>query len=83
MDLYILAQADCVTYNKGGYGVFGLLMGRNATCGLRQDAMDRPVIHKPCHWVDDPLNGTQTTQDHYQKVSSVSNDPVYLEPMNS
>jgi hypothetical protein len=82
VDLYILAQADCVTYNKGGYGLFGLLMSRNASCGVRQDAIDRNRIFNPCHWVDDPLNGTQTTRDHYPPASRIiSDDPVYLEPM--
>jgi hypothetical protein len=82
VDLYILAQADCVTFNKGGYGIFGLLMNRNASCGHRQDAIDRPMIRNPCHWVDDPLNGTQTTRDHYQStLRIISDDPVYLEPM--
>ncbi|KAL3910170.1 MAG: hypothetical protein SGARI_002255, partial [Bacillariaceae sp.] len=67
VDLYIMAEATCVTYNKGGYGMFGLLMSRNSTCGLRQDAIDRPKIHNPCHWVDeDPWNSTnENTQHHY------------------
>jgi hypothetical protein len=84
VDLYILAEATCVTYNKGGYGSFGLLIGRNATCGLRQDAIDRPKIHNPCHWVDeDPWNSTNPhTRHHYvSKTSSKLYAPIYLEPM--
>jgi hypothetical protein len=87
VDLYILAEATCVTYNKGGYGVLGLLMGRNATCGLRQDAITRPIIHHPCHWVDDddPWNSTnQNTRHHYVPRSTnqvVVPDPIYLPPM--
>ncbi|KAG7369765.1 hypothetical protein IV203_027511 [Nitzschia inconspicua] len=86
VDLYILAEATCVTYNKGGYGVFGLLMGRNATCGLRQDAMDRPKIHNPCHWVDDdPMTSSnENTRHHYlpPKNPDAKYDPIYLPPMD-
>jgi hypothetical protein len=82
VDLYILAQADCVTYNKGGYGIFALLISRNSTCGVRQDAIDRPRILKPCVWVDDPKNGTNVTRDLYRPLGvPVSHDPVYLKPM--
>jgi hypothetical protein len=81
VDLYILAQADCVTYNKGGYGILGLYMNRNASCGLRQDAMNRPIIHKPCSWVDDTLNGTESTRHHYQPSDVVIRHSLYLEPM--
>jgi hypothetical protein len=86
VDLYILAEATCVTYNKGGYGVLGLLMGRNATCGLRQDALDRPKIHHPCHWVDDdPWNSTNyNTRHHYvPRATNIlpTRDPIYLPPM--
>lgn len=85
VDLYIMAEATCVTYNKGGYGVFGLLMGRNATCGLRQDAIDRPKIHKPCYWIDDdPWNSTnENTRHHYvARQSGVKYEPIYLPPMD-
>jgi hypothetical protein len=82
VDLYILAQADCVTYNKGGYGIFGLLIGRNRTCGVRQDAIDRPRIFKPCVWVDDPKNGTNVTREHQRPPGVLAlHDPVYLEPI--
>jgi len=93
VDLYILASADCVTYNKGGFGMMGLLMGRNATCQLRQDAINRPVISHPCHWTDDPTDTTsENTRSHYVppeiKESSPLwrewyNNPVYLEAVDS
>jgi hypothetical protein len=81
VDLYILAQADCVTYNKGGYGIMGLMMNRNVTCGVRQDALESAKIRKPCFWVDDPLNGTESTRLHYQPSDVGIHQPVYLEPM--
>lgn len=92
VDLYILAQADCVTYNKGGFGILGLLMSRNASCGIRQDALDRPKIQHPCSWMGS--NGNQTTPTSSNSTISHKvvaseraikeqwrNEPFYLEPM--
>lgn len=51
VDLYLMALGSgCVTYNKGGYGHMGLMMGVNSSCALLQDALDKPAIHNPCHW---------------------------------
>lgn len=36
IDLYLIALAGCVTYSKGGYGHWGLLIGGNVHCQLRQ-----------------------------------------------
>ena len=84
VDLYILAQADCVTYNKGGYGVFGLLLNRNVTCGFRQDAMGRPRIRRPCHWVSgDPSTWTNETRRNLPESRIINHDPIYLDPMDS
>ncbi|KAL3922981.1 MAG: hypothetical protein SGARI_006325 [Bacillariaceae sp.] len=85
VDLYIMGEATCVTYNKGGYGSFGLLLGRNATCGLRQDAIDRPKINQPCHWVDeDPRTSTnENTRHHYVPMDALTkHEPIYLDPMD-
>jgi hypothetical protein len=80
VDLYILAQADCVTYNKGGYGLFGSLIGRNASCSLRQDAINRPKIENPCHWTTGDENNTAIHEGvgNYQASGYV---PIYFEPM--
>jgi hypothetical protein len=84
VDLYIMGHADCLTYNKGGYGVMGLLMSRNSTCGHRQDAIDKPIIRKPCFWVDDPLNGTEITASSRPLPDAIlSNETIYLEPMDT
>ncbi len=82
IDIYIMAHADCLTYNKGGYGLLGLYMSRNSSCGLRQDAIDRPKIHHPCMWVDDPQHGTQATRDNMPLNPFVSNKSIYGEPMD-
>ena len=64
-------------YNKGGYGVFGLLISRNATCGVRQDAMDQPIIRHPCHWISGRKDGAKNRAPE----SSISPEPIYLPAM--
>jgi len=36
VDLYLLAMARCVTYNKGGYGHWGMLIGGHTSCAKPQ-----------------------------------------------
>ena len=36
VDLYLLALGGCVTYNKGGYGHWSLLIGGNVSCSINQ-----------------------------------------------
>jgi hypothetical protein len=81
IDLYIMGQADCLTYNKGGFGWLGLYMSRNASCGVRQDALGRPKIRHPCQWVNDPTHGTQLTRDRIPKEPVVIGQKIYGEPM--
>jgi hypothetical protein len=81
IDIYIMASSDCLTYNKGGYGLLGLFMSRNSSCGLRQDAIDKMVIQKPCLWVDIIDHGTQATRDSLPQDSILSNQSVYVEAM--
>ncbi len=47
VDLYLMVHAQCVAYGPGGFGRFGMLLSRNASCGLRH------FYHKqlaPCQW---------------------------------
>jgi hypothetical protein len=83
VDLYILAQAECVTYNKGGYGYLGLLMSRNSTCEFRQDAINRPRIHDPCHWTVAHGSSSNNSSSIPSKdsTSSIIVEPTYLEPI--
>jgi hypothetical protein len=34
LDLYMLAQSQCVAYSNGGYGTFGKLLSHNASCAM-------------------------------------------------
>lgn len=83
VDIYIMGHADCLTYNKGGYGLLGLFMSRNYSCGLRQDAIDRPHIRNPCTWMDEKVNNTETTRHITPLKWNISNAIIYEDPMNS
>lgn len=79
VDIYIMGSADCLTYNKGGYGLLGLFMSHNPDCGLRQDAINKAAIKQPCIWVDSIENGTQATRDSLSRNSSIgSNEYIYM-----
>ena len=79
IDIYVMASAGCMTYNKGGFGVMALLVSRNLDCGVRQDALDRPKIRDPCFWIDDPKLGTNTTRRILALDNlDMSSAPIYV-----
>ena len=86
VDLYIMAQSDCLTYNKGGFGIMALYMSRNVACGLRQDALDRAQIRSPCIWVDDPDDPMKVTKNTIsQRLPNgtvISNEKIYVDPIS-
>lgn len=52
VDLYLLGMSRCLTYNIGGYGKWGLLLGYNSSCGMRHQkgyGFKRDGLAK-CHW---------------------------------
>jgi len=49
LDLYHLANAECVSYGQGGFGRLGVLLSRNASCLLPFVSQSRLV---ECHWED-------------------------------
>ena len=86
VDLYLIALGGCVTYNKGGFGHMGWLVGAgNTTCRLRQDAMDRPKIHNKCYWTDggDGENRRQPKQFfvHHTNDEVGGDKSIFLKPM--
>lgn len=53
VDLYLLGMSRCLTYNIGGFGKWGLLLGYNSSCGLRHQTgygYKRDGL-TPCRWV--------------------------------
>jgi len=46
VDLYLLGMAGCVTYNKGGYGHWGMLIGGHSQCQMRQALIGHKIRNK-------------------------------------
>jgi hypothetical protein len=51
VDLYLLANADCISHGQGGFGRFGVLLSRNASCFFKYFAEGQYVS---CDWKDAP-----------------------------
>jgi hypothetical protein len=49
VDLYLLKNANCMSYGDGGFGQYGLMLSQNHTCSKRH--MFRHEL-KPCSWRD-------------------------------
>jgi hypothetical protein len=49
VDLYLLANADCISHGQGGFGRFGVLLSRNASCFFKFFAEGQYVV---CDWKD-------------------------------
>jgi hypothetical protein len=52
VDLYLLALGGCVTFNKGGYGHWALLIGGDIKCSYKQKNNDWGKIQNKCEWLD-------------------------------
>lgn len=50
VDLYLLSLAGCVTFNKGGYGHWGLLIGGNLDCKINQATRANGRPKRICQW---------------------------------
>jgi hypothetical protein len=47
VDLLLMAEGQCVSYGKGGFGRFALLLSHNATCANRHFYKNKV---QPCSW---------------------------------
>jgi hypothetical protein len=62
VDLYLLGMSRCLTYNIGGFGKWGLLLGYNSSCGMRHQTgygFKKDGLAK-CHWEVAPIQATET-----------------------
>lgn len=50
VDLYLLSLAGCVTFNRGGYGHWGLLIGGNLECSINQGTNNKGRPKRTCEW---------------------------------
>ena len=47
VDLYLIGNSKCVSYGKGGYGKFGLVMNFNYTCGFNHRTYNNVIQRCP------------------------------------
>ena len=72
VDVLMLRMGKCATYNRGGFGHWGLLIGYNSSCHLSQKTSVKG-IGVMCNWTET----ANTPQEHAQG----SKAPLFLEPM--
>lgn len=77
VDLYLLALAGCVTYNKGGFGHWGLLIGGNITCSIEQDA--KAKLRKKCSWYEH--DDDDAGQDDTSLQDMTITEPLFFDAM--
>ncbi len=78
VDLYIISMGECLAYNMGGFGKWGLLLsGRNFTCTVRHWTAGVPKAAADkdgCTWQDGPTER--------QQLNKTLELPLFLPPMN-
>lgn len=73
VDLYLIALAGCVAFNKGGYGHWGLLIGGNITCRISHAGNAKGVFDNECAWHGGPAISASTPVR--------KSEPLFLDPM--
>jgi hypothetical protein len=71
VDLYLLALGGCVTYNKGGFGHWALLIGGDVGCFVKQLTYAKGIRKQPCEWKNGPPH-------QHQEEFDLSNHPLFL-----
>jgi len=82
VDLYLLAMAGCVTYNKGGYGQWSLLIGGNIQCSMAQFIIGRKSNNPKedfCQW-SSSLNSTANNKGT-PMICGNDDGPLFIPPM--
>ena len=77
IDLYLMAEARCVTFSKGGFGSWALLIGGNIDCFSQQDIIGShgTKLEHPCKA---DLSMTPNTK---VEATRTAVEPLYLPPM--
>jgi hypothetical protein len=77
VDLYLIALGGCVTFNKGGYGHWALLIGGDYQCFIDQATTDSGGIQHKCQWMEGKNEVAAPVVITQQKPST----PLFLEAM--
>lgn len=84
IDLYLMALSRCVTYNRGGFGQWALLIGYNSSCSHNIKTSSAGIA-APCDWVSTTTTTTTTsgTKRHntHKKKESSRIAPLFLPPI--
>ena len=90
IDLYLIALGGCVTYNKGGFGHWGLLIGGDVSCFINQETKSKVKLVKKCSWLEAPQQQDQQDQQEQQRQDEAPNTqyksilerhPLFLPPV--
>lgn len=84
VDLLLMGMSRCLTYNRGGFGQWALLIGYNSTCFHHQKT-SQLGIGAPCNWTD-PTQQQQRRRGNAQrhkkrKTPRSKMPPLFLPPM--
>lgn len=71
IDLYLMGMSRCLTYNRGGFGQWALMIGYDSTCFHNQKTSSLG-IGAPCNW---------TKPDVLPRLKKRSKAPLFLPPM--
>ena len=88
VDLYLLAMARCVTYSKGGYGHWGMLIGGNTHCAKRQTYINKRFNETAdfCKFRSNTIHqDTDFINKNYHSVFGLDDSetgPTFLPPMD-
>lgn len=77
IDLYLLALGGCSFFGKGGYGLWGALIGGNLACAYKEK-MKGGSIANPCTF---PYGNASVSSLEKERVE-VMPEPLFLEPMD-
>ena len=76
VDLWILGMSECLVYNMGGFGTWGLLIGYNSQCYVNQKTLKQGPRFRCDDWISP--NATQTTVN----VETYTHmPPLFVDPM--
>lgn len=66
IDLYLMGMSRCLTYNRGGFGHWALLIGYNSSCYHNQKT-SAAGIGAPCNWTapESPTNDKKASKAPY------------------
>jgi hypothetical protein len=77
VDFYLMGLSRCVTYNKGGFGHWAMLISYNVSCKLRHQVNNNFTF---CNWTN--TTSTQLPPTPERMMSSIPRQqPIFLPPM--